>query len=103
MLALEQKQQELARKMADFDKGITTAQRAADIKSYAELAGGIAQVGSAIMQVQNLGSIWANADLSLGEKLLQTITNLAISLPMLTNGLRKAASSMGLMQIFTKE
>ena len=76
-------------------------QRAANIENYAKMAGGIAQVGSAIMQVQNLGSIWKNEDLTIGEKLLQTITNLAISLPMLATGFTKATTALGLMKTMT--
>jgi len=76
-------------------------QRAAKIENWAKMAGGIAQVGSAIQQIQNLGSIWKNSDLSGGQKLLQTITNLAISLPMLASGFTKATTSLGLMKTMT--
>jgi hypothetical protein len=66
------------------------------------MAGGIAQVGSAIQQIQNLGSIWANADLDGGQKLLQTITNLSMSAPMLINGYTKATTALGFMRIATE-
>jgi hypothetical protein len=51
-------------------------------------ASGISRVAMGIQQVQNLGSIWKNSDLSGGQKLLQTITNLSFSLPMLVTGLK---------------
>ena len=76
-------------------------QKAAKIENWAKMAGGITQVGNAIRQIQNLGSIWKNADLSSGEKLLQTITNISASLPMLINGFIKATTSMGLVKVAT--
>jgi len=57
----------------------------------------------ALQQFQNLGSIWKNADLSTGQKILQTITNLSFSLPMLINGFRKVSTSLNLLSIMTKK
>ena len=99
--SLEQKQQQLNKMVNDFVTGQERMQRAASIENYAKMAGGIAQVGSAIQQVQNLGSIWKNEDLTTGQKLLQTITNLAISLPMLATGFTKATTALGLMKTMT--
>jgi hypothetical protein len=99
--SLEQKQQQLNKMVNDFVTGQERMQRAAKIENYAKMAGGIAQVGSAIQQVQNLGSIWKNEDLTIGQKLLQTITNLAISLPMLATGFTKATTALGLMKTMT--
>ena len=99
--SLEQKQQQLNKMVNDFVTGQERMQRAANIENYTKMAGGIAQVGSAIMQVQNLGSVWKNEDLTTGEKLLQTITNLAISLPMLATGFTKATTALGLMKTMT--
>ena len=98
---IAEKQAQLQSMVAQFVTGQERMQRAANIENYAKMAGGIAQVGSAIMQVQNLGSIWKNEDLTTGEKLLQTITNLAISLPMLTTGFTKATTALGLMKTMT--
>jgi len=58
-----------------------------EIQNITKFVSGIGQAGMAIQQIQNLGSIWKNSDLSGGEKLLQTVTNLAMSLPMLGKGL----------------
>lgn len=99
---LQQKQRKLEQQMNAFVTGQERMQRAAKIESWAKVAGGIAQVGSAIQQIQNLGSIWKNSDLSGGQKLLQTITNLAFSLPMLASGFTKATTAIGLMRVATK-
>lgn len=99
--SLEQKQQQLRKMVNDFVTGQERMQRAAKIENYAKMAGGIAQVGSAIQQVQNLGSIWKNENLTTGQKLLQIITNLAISLPMLATGFTKATTALGLMKTMT--
>ena len=77
-------------------------QKAAKIENWAKTAGGIAKVGSAIQQIQNLGSIWKNADLNTGQKLLQTITNLAFSIPMLVTGFKTATTALGLMMVMEK-
>jgi len=77
------------------------SERTITVQNVVELASGIARLGSAIQQIQNLGSVWKNEDLSIGQKLLQTITNLAISLPMLATGFTTAATSLGLMTVAT--
>jgi hypothetical protein len=63
------------------------------------MVGGISQVAMGIQQVQNLGSIWKNADLSGGQRLLQTITNISFSFPMLTRGLSIILKSLHLLNI----
>lgn len=75
------------------------AERTVSVQNVVQLASGVARLGSAIQQIQNLGSIWKNEDLSTGQKLLQTITNLAISLPMLATGFTTTATSLGLMTV----
>ena len=86
---------------AQFETSISRISRAATIENFAKMAGSIVSVGTAIQQLQNLGSIWENKDLTTGQKLLQIITNLAISLPMLTTGLTKAMTAMKLMEVTT--
>lgn len=86
---------------AQFETSISRISRAATIENFAKMAGGIASVGTAIQQLQNFGSIWKNEDLTTGQKLLQTITNLAISLPMLATGFTKATTALGLMKTMT--
>ena len=88
---------------AQFETSISRIARAATIENFAKMAGGIASVGTSIQQLQNLGSIWKNEDLPTGQKILQTITNMAISLPMLVTGFTKAATAMELMKVATYE
>ena len=50
----------------------------------------VAALGSltfAIQTVQNLGSIWNNDDLTIGEKILETIMNVSMALPMAASGI----------------
>lgn len=47
----------------------------------------IGDLAFAWQSFQNLGSLWANSDITEGEKLQQTIMNLTASLPMLINGM----------------
>ena len=98
---IDQVNQKLQGMKAQFDSEVDKASRAVTIENYAKMAGGIASVGAAIQQLQNLGSIWKNEDLTTGQKLLQTITNLAISLPMLVTGFTKAATAMKLLKVAT--
>ena len=86
---------------AQFETSISRISRAATIENFAKMAGGIASVGTAIQQLQNLGSIWNDKDLTTGQKLLQIITNFAISLSMLTAGFTKAMTVMKLMEVET--
>lgn len=55
---------------------------------FSNMTTGIVNLGSAIENVKNLGSIWSNDDLTTGEKLLQTMINLAITLPMVFSGIK---------------
>ena len=72
-----------------FETLKNNAQRTATIETFTKAAGSVATLGRAIQQVQNLGSIWKNTDLSTGEKLLQTIINLtttiSMAVPAITN------------------
>ena len=47
---------------------------------------GLGSLAFAIQSVQNLGSIWSNDDLTIGDKILETITNLSMTIPMLVSG-----------------
>lgn len=88
---------------SNVDESLLNTSRAIDIEKYTKIAGGIAQVGMAIQQVQRLGSIWKNADLSTGEKLLQTATNLSMSFMMLSRGAGQLIKSFGLVSMASKE
>lgn len=45
----------------------------------------IMALSMAINALKGLGNIWSNEDLSIGEKILQTVSTLAITIPMLTS------------------
>ena len=100
---IEELKQQNEKLKGDLGKTLDNAVRTQTIENYAKLAGGIASVGMSIQQVQHLGSIWKNSDLSTGEKLLQTVTNLAFTLPMLVSGLKTVATTMGLATVTTYE
>lgn len=84
-----------ALKLSDqqLERLLGNANKLTNVQGFINLAGGMAQVARGIQQIQNLGSIWKNQDLTLGQKALQTITNLAFSLPMLHNGFKKVTTS----------
>ena len=72
---------------------IDEGQTQQNIKMMLDLAAGIGQVAMAIKQVQALGNIWADEDLSTGEKILQTMMTLSMIIPgliTLYNGLKAA-------------
>jgi hypothetical protein len=58
------------------------------IQNIVDVVGSLGRVSSGIQQIQNLGSIWAKSDISDGEKLVQTLGNLGMALPMITRGLQ---------------
>lgn len=55
--------------------------------SYVQIASAVTSLAFAWQSFQSLGSLWANEDLSLGDKVLQTILNLSMTLPMAIEGL----------------
>lgn len=64
------------------------------INQIVELTSAVGDLAFAWQSFQSLGSIWANEDLSFGEKLLQTITNLAFTLPQLTLAVHTLQNTM---------
>lgn len=62
----------------EIDKAL--AQREA-VKNVIDTVGAIGQLSTAIISLQNLGSIWNNQDLSAGEKILQTFQSLGYTIP----------------------
>ena len=51
------------------------------IKEITDTVSALGQLAFAIQTVQNLGSIWKNENLTTGEKVIQTITNLSMVIP----------------------
>lgn len=54
------------------------------------LVSGIGQLAFAWQSFKQIGSIWENNDLDLGEKVLETIINISFAIPMLITGVRDA-------------
>lgn len=62
----------------------------------------IMSVGMAVSTLQGLGSIWKDEDASLGEKMLNTFTSLAMALPMVTSAFsasQRAKMKEGLLDL----
>lgn len=54
------------------------------IQNITKVTSAIGQMGAAVSIIQNLGSIWKNEDLTTGEKIFQTLTNIATAASLLT-------------------
>ena len=65
--------------------------RQEDINNIVTASGAVGQLIFSWQSFQSLGSLWVNADVELGEKILQTVMNLAINLPMLISGMADLA------------
>lgn len=59
-----------------------------ELQSITQAIAGVTSLSFAWQSFQSLGSLWASSDIDGGEKLLQTIMNLTMSLPMLIDGFR---------------
>ena len=68
----------------------------AQIQGILNTLNAVQQLTFAWQAFQNLGSLWANEDLSTGEKVLQTIMNLTMALPQLINGLQNIKGMGGI-------
>ena len=79
----------LKQKKGQFEASLNVSLRGMTLKYLTDTASGIASIGMAIQQVQRIGSIWNNKDLSTSEKMLQIITTAAFTLPMLISGIQK--------------
>ena len=51
------------------------------LNNITNIVGALGQLAASIQMVQNIGEIWSNEDLTAGEKMLQTITNIGFLLP----------------------
>lgn len=72
----------------DFKDSLTTKEVVSEVTN---LVGSIGQLTASVLSFKSIGSIWGNADLTGGEKLLQTVENLAFTAPMLAS----AAMNLG--------
>lgn len=89
---LAQGLQDATRKVRTLSEAFSEAMdrmfNAQKIQNIVDVVGSLGRVSSGIQQIQNLGSIWAKSDISDGEKLVQTLGNLGMALPMITRGLQ---------------
>lgn len=63
-------------------------------KSVTDLVGAVGQYASSVQSLIRLPSIWTNKDLTVGEKWLQTVQNVAFSAPMLINSIKAIGQSI---------
>ena len=92
-----EKAQEQARRKAEAEvNNNRRIELAAQVKQYTNLASGIGRVATAIKQVQRLGSIWNDKDLSNGEKWLQTFMNIGMTAPMVVSGFHGISTALNL-------
>ena len=57
------------------------------VDSVVKLAGGATNVLTAFNNIKNIGSIWSDETLTGGEKLLQTLSNVSFTIPMIVSGI----------------
>lgn len=66
------------------------------IQQSIQLVSSFGQLASAINTISRIGSIWSNEDLTTGEKILQTVTNLGFAIPMLANSIGQVSKALGI-------
>ena len=72
----------------DFENINKAGQQALNVENAVKFVGAIGQVASGINNIVNLFKIWQNDSISAGEKILQTFSNLAFTVPMLVNAFK---------------
>lgn len=89
------------RKLELFEKKAAEVRRQLEqfstVKTFTNMLSGIGQVTAGIRGLTNLTEIWQNKNLSAGEKFLQTVSNVAMSFPMIINGFTKIGSGLDLI------
>lgn len=80
-----------------------TLKKQMDVQNIVQATAAIGQLSFAWQSFQNLGSIWANADLTTGEKVEQTIMNLSMTVPQLISSFieLKEASKLDFGNLFS--
>lgn len=69
------------------------------VQQIINIVGALGQLSFAMQSLSNLPSIWNNADLTTGEKLLQIVTNLSFSLPTLYESFKRI-TGLNLSSVF---
>lgn len=92
---LRQMEEVAGRGAQNINNSFLRLRKAFQIQNFVTWIGAFGQITNSIRQIQNLGSVWKNEDISLNEKFLQSITNISFSLPMLINGFTKLNNTFG--------
>ena len=71
----------------------SSAMREAIIDGTIQLVGAVGQLQSSLQGLVNIGNIWEDENVSFGEKLLKTFSNLIITIPLLINGVTSIRSN----------
>ena len=66
------------------------------LKNFTDTVGAIGRIGSGISQLKNLGGIWNKEDVSIGDKILQTLTSIGFALPMVVSGVKSLGAALSL-------
>ena len=90
--AIEKAAQKSQNLQKEFDKNNKPLSQLYDVKKITEAVNGLMRFASGIMNIINLTKVWNNENLSLGQKITQTIQNLLFSLPMIVSGLGSIVS-----------
>ena len=89
------------RKLELFEKKAAEVRRQLEqfsaVKTFTNMLSGIGQVTAGIKGLINLTKVWKNENLSTGEKILQTISSVTMSFPMIINGFSKIGSGLDLI------
>lgn len=88
----DQENVESAKAIADYDEKagddfINKGDSQQRVKTILDTAGAVSQLAFSLESLHSLGSIWENEDLTTGEKIQQTVLNLAMTLPMFVSGM----------------
>ena len=69
-------------------------QRQIQVQDIINMTGAVGQLSFAWQTFQSLGSLWANSDLEAGDKFIQTIGNLAFTIPAVLSGVKELSQGL---------
>ena len=84
IVELQEKLQILTKK---YQESLNKTARAVNFENLTKTVGAITSLAMGIQQLQGLGGIWSEEDVSISEKILDTIISLGFAVPMLTSSL----------------
>ena len=107
-LAIIQQEIEKAEQLRQAINGVTGAQKSvtaaqetfakalddrAATKYWLDVGAGIGKAATGLIGISKIGQIWSNNDLDIGQKLLQTMTNMVFYFPIVSSGWKKIAGA----------